>query len=202
MDPLATLQDVKDRAPSSLTFTTPDEARIEKLLVDASAAFCSAAGGQRITRGTDTFRVRPTGRDWLVKLPQRPVVAINSVTDMQGNSVLYRWDGLELYVADLTGVVINATLPPSGCKRAPLDVSVTFGFDPVPDDVIGVVCNVTLRAFGVNPADGALTSEGVVGYSYSRGTIGAAGPVGLMPDERAIAAGYRLDASTTAVGLP
>lgn len=174
--PLADVDDVAVRVGRA--FTSDETARVAALIDDASAAvrlFC----GQRWETGTVAVRRRV--RYGRVRLSQRDVASVTSVQDVDGNDVAYEWDGLDVVAVSpvatsfLTDRLLDGTV-----------VDVTYEVtSTVPPAVRAVVCQVAARAFG-RPSDSTgLQSESIQGYSYSVGAAAAAGPLGLLSDERA-----------------
>lgn len=190
MNPLATIVDLQGRL--GRTLTGDELTRADLLLVDASATVRNYTR-QQITQATSTDLCRAyggvmsvpqppisentfadVGGLWfpvVVRLPQRPVTAVTGVVDMDGNAVDFHWDGSQLV----------------GTTTAPVQVTYTHGWaagDPVYDTVVAVVCSVTARALGRSPEDGAVQQETITGYSYTVGAVGAAGALGLLPEEK------------------
>lgn len=189
---LASVDDVQARRIG--TFTDEQASRVENLLADASGAV-RAHTGQGVSRQVHTATVRPTwrssprydtvagGYSGTVRLPQAPVTAVTAVVDQYNTACGFQWDGLELTVGNLGGASINA----SGARtRGPVVVTYTAGYDPVPDEIVAIVCGMVLRAFGVKPEDAGYTKENIEGYGYELGSAAAAGAVGLLPAEKAI----------------
>jgi hypothetical protein len=81
---LASAEDVKTALGRDLT--TEETTRIEAILDKASEQF-RRVSGQQFTPGTSTVRLRVN--DGRVRLTQRPVTAVTSVTDDDGNPVAY-----------------------------------------------------------------------------------------------------------------
>jgi hypothetical protein len=184
MDPLATTADLEDRLGRSLT--PAEAARADTLLVDASASVRTFTH-QQLSQDTSTVRLRV--RRGKVRLPQRPVTAVTTVADVNGNQMTFTWVGDET-------VVVQTNLDPFSFEPwrngiAVVDVTYTHGYAMLPDTIIGVVCSVVLRALGRRPEDSGITSETVAGYSYTLGSAAAAGGFGLLPDERDALIGYR-----------
>lgn len=170
--------------------TVDDLTRVGVLLKDASAAFRRAAGNQQIHLvEDDEARIRPDCGS--LYLPQAPVIEVSTIVDADANDVDFTWElGQTLSVYSITAghsFERDLVFPPS-----PLTVTYTHGYDPVPDDVIAVVCQVAARAYGTSPLTSAVSQESLGVYSYSIGSAGASGPVGLLPAELAIARSYRL----------
>lgn len=176
MDPLATIEDLEARLGRQ--FTGFDHTRAQAILTDASAAIRGFTG-QKISRATSTVRLTPPaytmwGYDRGVSLPQWPVVSVDTVTDEFGNSVGVTW---------VYGDFVAVT--------GPVVVTYTHGWDPVPDDIIASVCQIAGRAFGMQSDTSGVTSETLGGYSYAIGAAAAAGPLGMLNDERTILKKYR-----------
>lgn len=169
MDPLATLADLTAR-----TGTVPDPVRGLALLKDASAAV-RAFTRQTISLATSAVRLVPSyGR---LRLPQWPVVAVTGAVDDLGDDV------------DLVWPSSSSTL--TVYSDQPLTVSYTHGYAVIPDDVIAVVCQIAGRALGITSDASALQSESLGAYSYSVQAAAAAGPIGMLPDERALLKRFR-----------
>jgi hypothetical protein len=88
---------------------------------------------QEITQSTSSTVLSGSG-PWL--LPQRPVVAVTSVVDKDANPVTFEVDGPWLCAP----------------RRGPLTVTYTHGFNPVPDDLVELVCFIAARMSGVPDA--------------------------------------------------
>src|SRR5689334_10292990 len=123
---LASSADVADRL--GRTLESGEAARIEALLADASAAV-RVYTGQSFTLEERTVRVR--ARTNVVRLTERPVTEVASVTDIDGNDVSYRWDGLdEVYLWPLASVRFDLDWPT--CWPVVVDVTYTAGPECVP----------------------------------------------------------------------
>lgn len=179
-DPLAEVSDLEDRLGVSITDT--DQATA--ILTDASAAVRDAAYGQLISAGTSTVWLKV--RRGFVRLPQRPVTAVTTVVDEHNNAVPHSWLGDDRLRLDY-GDAINAwEIEPYRNPLGEVKVTYNHGYTAgnVPDLVVAIVCNVALRALGRDPRDGGISQENIEGYGYQIGSVGAAGPVGLLPEEK------------------
>lgn len=186
-DALATVDDLEAVLGRSLT--TPEAARADRLLVAASNRVRRAAGGQKFTAVTgDVVRRRVLERH--VWLPQRPVNDVSAVRLPDGTDLTFYWAGLqEIQVWLLLPTsFVEAPWPPR--ERDVVDITYDHGYEDIPEEIRDVVVNVVTRALGLDPLDAGLTEEIIQGYTYKRGTIGAAGPLGLLPDELAILEPY------------
>lgn len=173
-EPLATVDDVAARLGRDLT--AEEELRAETLVVDVSAAVRSYAG-QTFSAETTTARLRV--RSGTIRLPQRPVVDVTEVADLDGNDIEFTW-----YHGDtltLTGIPTNGWV----------DVTYEHGWEELPADIVAVVCQIVGRALGMPADQGGYQSETIGSYSYAVGAAAAAGSTGMMNDERAALDRYR-----------
>lgn len=163
MTSLASLSDLGVRLGLDLS----DDSRAEALLADVSARVTNYTGCTFTTTTDDEVDVDVCcGK---AVLPNGPVISIDSV-EIDGNPVTYTWTAGRT-IKDLQVI-------------GPVTVTYTWGYDAVPDDVIAVVCQIAGRAYGVNPQNAANTSESLGDWSIGTGAAGAAGPLGMMNDER------------------
>jgi hypothetical protein len=181
---LASADDLSGRLGRGLTAAESD--RAELLLADASAAVRSYTG-QHISRNETTSRLRVKGGT--VRLPQRPVIDVSSVTDLDGDPVGMTW------LAGDRLVVLNTY----GYEW--VDVTYTYGYEEIPGEIVAVVCQIAGRAFGRPPDETGMQSETIGQYSYTVGAAAAAGGLGLLSDERAVLDRYRRVGGTAWVGL-
>lgn len=176
---LATIEELQTR----LKVTIDDEARAGAVLDDVSA-HVRAYTGQQFTLGATTDLLARSRRG-IVRLPQRPVHTVSAVTDTNDNPLLHTW-----YGDDRLQVSVN--LPDAFAwepwRQSPNLVKVSYehGYDEIPAEIIGVVCQVAGRALGVAPEESGISQESIAGYSYSTGTAAAQGAFGLLPGEKAI----------------
>jgi YD repeat-containing protein len=178
---LATTDDLLAR------LSTPIGDRVERaalLLTDASAAVRNYTGQQFTAGTTTTILSRP--RNGIVRLPQRPVTAVTSVVDPNGNPVAYTWDGATDRINTASNVLDSWSFEPWHLPLSSITVTYDHGYAEIPDDLIGVVCQITGRALGRPVEEAGVTQESIAGYSYSVGTAAASGPYGMLPDERRI----------------
>lgn len=171
---LATVADLQDRLGRALDAT--ETTRAGALLEGASARVRTYTG-QQFEQSTTTNRLRV--RNGSIRLSQRPVTAVTTVKDTDGNVLTHTWHaGDRLDVADqLTGVW--------------LDVTYTHGYATIPDDIVEVVCQMVLRTFGLPSESAGITQQAAGSFSYSVSAAAAAGAVGMLADERAALAPYR-----------
>jgi len=196
--PLAGIDNLEGRLGRDLS--TEEVTRAESILVDVSAAVRNYTG-RTFTAQDHTLRTRVHHGE--IRLPQRPVLSVTSVHGLNfdgtvGTAVAgWFFDGIDTLCLPGPGLVINATTPRRG--RWPVEIVYRAGYENIPDDIVGIVCSVALRALGRQPLEGGLTSESIDGYSYSVGAAGAAGPFGFLDSERAVLDTYQLPAGSISV---
>jgi len=202
MDPLAASGDVAVRYPGTLT--GDQMARVPGLLADASAVVRNFTR-QVFTVATTTENIRPIGDR--VVLRQRPVSAVTAVslvdTLYTGNILAlpmgaWMWDGgQEVWLGAITSVI---NLPDDITEllqyQIPLiQVTYAHGFDPMPDDVISVVCSMVCRALDI-PGPVSVASSTVGALSYRLGTAAQDGILGMTASEMRMMVPYRRMATT------
>lgn len=182
---LATIEQLIARQPS-----VAEDPRAQAMLDDASAAVRSYTGQTFDAVTADVSRVKLSRGT--ARLPQRPVTAVTAVTTLAGTAVSYDWDGYERVVVDP-----QLLSRPTQIGDPPMVVLITndHGYEPeaMPEDIVAVVCQIAARSLTGNPQDARLTGRSVDDYSETYGTIGAAGPFGLFPDEARLLDRYRRD---------
>jgi len=193
LPPLVSVGDVINRLPSSISV---DENRVSQLIRDASAAVRRFTK-QDFTVITETQGIRPVGGK--IKLPQRPVLAINNISVRLPNSLTestipgWYWDGSdEVWLTD-GGSIVNLAeelLFVMDWQTPECRVNYTHGYDEVPDDVIGVICSMVTRIVTA-PGLGGVISESVGEYTYRLSDAAAQGPMSLTQAEKDALASYR-----------
>lgn len=132
------------------------EGREMEMLARASARIRREAG-QQITRTTSTVRL--TAWRGRVTLPSPPVTAVTLVKRVLADDTTetftgWRWDRYD----KLTGVCGD------------VDVTYTHGWDPLPDELLELVCSVASR-LGATPDGGGMEagirSESIDDYSVT-----------------------------------
>ena len=187
METLASLQDAFDRLGTSLD--TDAAARLYVLLEDASAAI-RLYTGQDFTRQSRVDLVKPDcGR---IRLSQRPVISITSLTDKDARDVSYSWDGKSmLYVNGINALNIWELVPYRNPSTDWLTVTYECGYEVIPAPVVAVCCQMALRAHGKSPTTTGYQSEVIMGYNYTLGQAAAAGGVGVLPQEKELLSKYQ-----------
>lgn len=169
MTALATVADLGVRLGITLT----GDARAAAILDDVSARVRSYTG-RTFTQQTATETVDVCcGK---ATLAHGPVISITSVK-VDGVAVAYdTWASGRA----LTGIdaLVSAV------------VVYVYGYASVPADILAVVCQIAGRAYGTNPQDAGTTTESLGGWSIGTGGAAAAGPLGLLSDERAALNAY------------
>jgi hypothetical protein len=170
---LATIADVEARIGRELT--AGEEAQANAWLTDASAMFVQRAV-QKFEVSESTVRLFP--RDGVVRLVQRPVIDITSVTDIDGVEIDYTYDGFQSIYELGT--------------YSPVIVTYEHGSADIPDDVVAVVAGMVVRTLLI-PADAAAgiqqQSVGPFSQSYASWAVGR--QVLMSPSDIEVANYYR-----------
>jgi hypothetical protein len=197
LGPLATRADVAALAGTDVSLVAPD--RIDRLLEMASAAVRNWTHQSISLVIDDDVIVISDGTAELV-LAERPVVEVSfaqvedrePVGDLSWDSFghLRRRDGL-----------------PWGQRYDHVAVTYTHGWDPVPDDVAGLVAAkvaLFLAATEANPSGLSKVQTGVISATYGNvaGTEAALGPGALTQAEKDALHDYRLGSLAAGIGPP
>jgi hypothetical protein len=170
---LATIADVEARLGRSLT--GGEQSQATAWLNDASAMFVQRAI-QKFEVSESTVRLFP--RDGVVRLVQRPVIEITSVTDIDGVEIDYTYDG-------------HQSIYELG-SYSPVIVTYDHGSDTIPDDVVAVVAGMVVRTLLI-PDDAAAgiqqQSVGPFSQSYANWAVGR--QVLMSPSDIEVANYYR-----------
>ena len=132
---LATIADVEARLGRDLTAGETSQANA--WLTDASAMFVQRAI-QKFEVSESTVRLFP--RDGVVRLIQRPVIEVTSVTDIDGAEIDFTFDG-------------HQSIYELG-SYTPVIVTYDHGSDTIPEDVVAVVAGMVVRTLLI-PDDAA-----------------------------------------------
>ncbi len=170
---LATIADVEARLGRELT--AGEESQATAWLNDASAMFVQRAI-QKFEVSESTVRLFP--RDGIVRLVQRPVIEVTSVTDIDGTEIDFTYDG-------------HQSIYELG-TYSPVIVTYDHGSDTIPDDVVAVVAGMVVRTLLI-PDDAAAgiqqQSVGPFSQSYANWAIGR--QVLMSPSDIEVANYYR-----------
>lgn len=196
MAALALVEDLEAR--TGRTYDDADLARAVAVLDDVSARVRAYTGQQfTLEETTDRLKVQGAG----IRLPQRPVTAVESVLSVGGDTITFDWDHGDR--VELAGAQTwrSFEVVPFTTRTQWVDVTYTHGYATVPADIVAVVCQIAGRAMGRPSEEAGVTQESIAGYSYSVGVAAAAGPLGMLSDERTILDLYRRPVGTIQVGL-
>lgn len=194
---LAEVTDVADRFPA---LASDQETRVQSLLADASAVVRSYTK-QGFTKTQTVARIRPIGGR--LRLPQRPVVSVDSVKVFDYNENLvtiagWMWDGGNEIWLLVGEVVINLAEGLRDLFRynTPLcQVTYTHGYDETPDDIVTVVCGMVARALAT-PGYGSVQSQTAGPFSQRLSSAAIDGIAALTDADRRILNGYGPRAAT------
>ncbi|HMA77863.1 MAG TPA: hypothetical protein VKP88_01855 [Candidatus Paceibacterota bacterium] len=170
---LATIADVEARLGRELT--TSEDSQATAWLTDASAMFVQRAR-QKFEVSESTVRLFP--RDGIVRLVQRPVIEVTSVTDIDGSEIDFTYDG-------------HQSIYELG-TYSPVIVTYDHGSDTIPEDVVAVVAGMVVRTLLI-PDDAAAgiqqQSVGPFSQSYANWAVGR--QVLMSPSDIEVANYYR-----------
>lgn len=197
---LAAQADVEARLGRSLA--PQEQARITALLTDVSAVVRNRAR-QAFSALQTTERLRAV--DGKLHLTQHPVVSVDQleVVNWDGSLTTYSpgvwwFDGIDT----IAGVTLESTVivnsPAIWADRvmpAAFQVTYSHGDTEIPDDVLAIVCNATIRALGAASPSG-VSSETIGQYSYRLDPSAVGGTVGLLDEEKKTLDRYRRKANT------
>lgn len=188
MADLATLTDVTDRSPRTLT--SAEQTRAGVLLGDASALVRTYTKRRFEAVSGATAILRPNGA--FLVLPPVPITAVSEVRGIDADgtpgSVITGWafDGIDRI--DITGVGFGFLDPWWPWPNGPEAFQVTYDYDEtgVPDDVVRIVCGMVLRVIlAPSPVEG-MSAERVGQYSYQMSQQvngGSAGPTVRLTEQ-------------------
>jgi hypothetical protein len=195
-----------------------DYPKVQRLIEWASAAV------RRYCRQTISLMLEheitipSTGTIALV-LPERPVIAVESVTVLMGPVDWHEYapmGGLEVragwategrFTWDAWGRLTRLDGLRWGSKFDPVEVVYSHGYDPIPGDIVGLVAGKVssfLGAAGSNPTGLKSLQTGAMSETYANaaGTASSLGPGVLTEAEKEILrdGGYRLSATSVQMG--
>jgi hypothetical protein len=170
---LSTIADVEARLGRSLTAGETTQATA--WLTDASAMFVQRAV-QKFEVSESTVRLFP--RDGVVRLVQRPVIEIVTVTDLDGAELEYTYDG-------------HQSIYELG-TYSPVIVNYEHGSDTIPDDVVAVVAGMVVRTLLIPDDAAAGVQQQTIGpfsQSYANWAVGR--QILMSPSDIEVANYYR-----------
>ena len=191
----AALADVEGLALTTLT--TDQQARAETLLVQAANKIRSYTR-QTFDHAVTTDKVRALGN--LVRLPQRPVIAVTGVKliDYLGNEwpvPAYGFDGIDRLDLALYGTILNLPEAVSleGYWSGTVEVTYEHGYTTVPQEIVDLNADLVARIFN-SPAQGVVgvRSQGVGPYNVSIDPSTGGGLIVLTADDKATLDKYRV----------
>lgn len=196
MDALVAVDELRTFMPG----VTLDEDQAELVLAIASGTVRGATGQTLSLVEGDEVELRGTwGRQ--LQLPERPVLAVTAIAvdGVEVPATSYRWSRDGKVTFSRSSPLVNApaaALGYWGGDEVLVTVTYDHGFDPVPDDVRGVVLALARRAILV-PDAGAVAQESLGSYSvtYSREAAST-----LTRGEERKLCRYRPKGATLAVG--
>tara|TARA_R110002051_G_scaffold1853_1_gene10149 strand:- start:13570 stop:14145 length:576 start_codon:yes stop_codon:yes gene_type:complete len=167
--------------------TTEETARIGAILDKASEQF-RRVSGQQFTPGSSTVRLKVNGGR--VRLPQRPVTAVTSVTDDAGNAVAY--------------TQFKSVLTTSLRSDQFVIVSYTHGATEVPAEVRLCIAELGKRVLEIpQSARSGLSqfaeSDGPFSESGTFAAWAVGGQTMLSPDDVALAKSFRVSTGSLIV---
>ena len=188
MADLATVEDVEARLGRDLT--EEEAARAPSLLADASALVREYTGRDFEAVTDDVIVLRPVGV--LLRLPQRPVTAVNSVAaiapDGAATAVMSGWsfDGVDKI--DLTYATYSADFAADAwrdrCQPDTYQVDYDHGDATIPAIVVKVVCDMVLRTLLSPSMTPGMVAERIGAYNYQlQQGAGATGARVVMDDQ-------------------
>lgn len=202
---LASQQDVE--AHLGRTLTEAEEARIGAML-DRASALVRGYTRQTFEQVIDDAVVLRS-RDYLIRLPQRPVLAVASVKALGFDAVPdipvagFYWDGIDLIDLRGIGAVINLPAWWEDTSYESFQVTYSHGYAEIPADVVGIVASMAANALLISGAGSGvpgIQSETTGNYSY-RLADGVTSSVTLGADDREILKPYRRSAAATSLRL-
>lgn len=211
LPPLATSDDIVNRLGRSLN--PVEAARIDSLLDDGSAIIRRYCRQDFISEegATEVF-VADAGE---IRLSNRPVWSIESVTWVSGNSAILGNLGISWYVFDGIDKITIPSPYSSGIINLPsmwyetawysdsYEVVYSYGYNSPPNEAVAVLCTAIVSELSTPTMSATIASESVGAYSYSmRRTSGAGLNAALMDAGMAtILADFRRKQGTIAVRI-
>lgn len=198
LTPLIQVTDITGRLGRSLTPT--ETTRVPFLISDATSQIVRYCRKDFQLHLGDTMDIKGDGS--CIKLPYRPVTAVNSVTAISGRSDIpnipvswWTFDGIdEVSIAESTASgVVN--LPEAwydyGAFPGTFLVNFDHGYSAVPDDVVMVGANAVIAVLMAPTQAAGVIGETVGPYSYRLERSGGGSAVALSSSDLAQLDDYR-----------
>ncbi|SFD14373.1 hypothetical protein [Streptomyces aidingensis] len=207
MPALATQADLEARLGRPLT--AEEQARAGALLAGASARVRAYTRQEFDLVHGDVVVLRPVGT--VVRLPQRPVLAVSSVVALGGAETIpditlpggaWTWDGadkVDIWPPDQGWLL---SLPESWSSGwGGVDsyrVTYDHGYATIPEQVVEAVCAMVLRSLLSPSLAPGMVSERIGNYSYQmqQGGGAAGATVSMTEDDRDLLRDFRVRATT------
>jgi hypothetical protein len=204
--PLASADDIASRLGRDLT--DQEAIKAEPLLRDASALIRRYCRRDFLMHTTEVIPAL-YGRDGEIKLPYRPVIAVSAVVARGPDNAAfslpdlpvpwYTFDGVDRVILDPGwGSIIN--LPEiwwtSEVYPGTFDVTATWGYSVVPDDVVTVCANESIGVLTAPSQAAGVVGETIGPYSWRAERTGAGVMVALTQAGIAALKDYRNSAGT------
>lgn len=167
---LAALATTADLAARGLTVEAGTETTVATTYLDVASTAVREAAGVPISQTTSTVLLEGPASEWLT-LPGPPIVSVASV-ELDGEAVTdYRLRSHRLWRA--------CGWSPT-CEPSEVEVVQTHGLNPVPSDIVDLVCRIAATALadyradpeGAGLAAGDIRSERIGDYSVTYGDSG------------------------------
>jgi hypothetical protein len=173
LPPLATVDDLTMRLGRPLTVA--ESSRVDALLSDSSALIRRYCRRDFLFHAGDVKSLKAS--DSTIKLPGRPIVAVNSVTAVSGNPTIpdipitwYTFDKIDevtIIEAAASGII---NLPEAwymgGVFPGTFDVNYDHGYSEYPSEVVAVCANSVISVLLAPNRASGIIGESVGGYSY------------------------------------
>lgn len=146
---------------------TEEDVQRATILLDIASDMVRTYSGVRFTQETTTARVKV--RNGRARLPQAPVTAVTSVKDMSAVTVSHEWYAGQIIDCNptlLNGFEINLR------RNAPqyVDIVYTHGYETIPSDVAGMVCDMVAEALDAPPEETGTQHETLGPWSITNGS--------------------------------
>lgn len=179
---IATPDDIVDRLGRNLNQV--EAARIDALLRDGSALIRRYCRQDFVFEegATETY-VADAGE---IRLSNKPVWSVNSVTWMSGNPALLGNLGISWYIFDGIDKITIPSPAQSGIINLPymwymtawysdsFEIVYSYGYNSPPNEAVAVLCTAIISELSTPTMSATLASESIGPYSYSmRRTSGA-----------------------------